>query len=197
MEKTLKQTDSDCLKVVLFGPESTGKSTLAAELAVYYNTIWVKEYMRDYLQHKWNVEKAKCTYDDLLPIAEGQMQAENQSVAVANDILICDTNLLELKVYAQVYYNGKVPDAIRKFALQNKYDLYLLTDVDVPWVADDLRDKPQERQEMFEEFRNELETQNLPYVLINGDRVTRLNRAIKAIHKLIKAYNSENNRQGH
>ncbi|MBT4063588.1 MAG: ATP-binding protein, partial [Flavobacteriaceae bacterium] len=68
MEKNLKQTPSNCLKVVLFGPESSGKTTLSRELASYYNTHWVEEYAREYLQNKWDQEKKICELEDIIPI---------------------------------------------------------------------------------------------------------------------------------
>ena len=75
MEKALEQIVSNCKKIVLFGPESTGKSTLAEALAEYYNTAFVPEYMRLYLQHKWNQERATCTKEDLIPIAQGDRKS--------------------------------------------------------------------------------------------------------------------------
>ena len=77
MEEKYKQEPSNCIKVVLFGPESTGKTTLSRQLARYYNSVWVPEYARAYLQNKWNNERKICDSDDLLPIAEGQMRLEN------------------------------------------------------------------------------------------------------------------------
>ena len=78
MEKELKQHHSDCIKVVLFGPESTGKTTLSKALARHYNSVWVPEYAREYLQDKWNNERKTCESSDFLPIALGQMRLENK-----------------------------------------------------------------------------------------------------------------------
>ncbi|MBQ4819786.1 ATP-binding protein [Aquimarina sp. MMG016] len=186
MEEKLRQENSDCIKVVLFGPESTGKTTLCKQLADYYKTEWVPEYMREYLQEKWDESKEVCTYDDLLPIAEGQMNWENESAKKVQNILFCDTNLLELKVYAEVYYQGKVPEVLNKISLENVYDLYLLTYIDTPWTPDDLRDKPNEREEMFFRFRASLEKYDLPYIVLKGDQKTRLQKAIISIDQLIK-----------
>ena len=77
MEKYLQQEKSNCLKVVLFGPESTGKSSLAKELALHYNTYYVDEYARHYLQEKWDKYQKICELDDIIPIAKGQMNSEN------------------------------------------------------------------------------------------------------------------------
>ena len=78
MEKNLKQQPSNCIKIVLFGPESTGKTTLSGQLARHYNSVWVPEYAREFLQNKWNDERKTCEPKDLLPIAKGQMQLENK-----------------------------------------------------------------------------------------------------------------------
>ncbi len=192
MEKKLRQQDSDCLKVVLFGPESTGKTTLAKQLAEYYNTDWVPEYMREYLQEKWDAHKEVCTYDDLLPIARGQMALENRCTKKANKVLFCDTNLLEIKVYSEVYYKGKVPDMINKISLENVYDLYLLTYIDTPWIADDLRDKPHQREEMFLRFKESLDDNNLPYVILEGDKISRFQKAKQIIDQLIEQKGEHN-----
>ncbi|MBP2831384.1 ATP-binding protein [Aquimarina sp. U1-2] len=186
MEEKLKQQPSSCLKIVLFGPESTGKTTLSKQLAVYYECQWVPEYMRIYLQKKWDEEKKTCTYEDILPIATGQMKLENRLAQKTNKILICDTNLLELKVYSEVYYKEKVPEILRKISLENVYHLYLLTYIDTPWVPDDLRDKPHHREEMFLRFKNCLEHYNLPYVTLKGSKTSRVRKATQIIDQLRK-----------
>lgn len=186
MEEKLRQEPDNCIRVVLFGPECTGKTTLAKQLAKHYNTQWVPEYMREYLQKKWDNTKTVCTYDDMLPIAEGQINLENALIKKANKIIFCDTNLLELKVYSEVYYDGLVPENLKKISLENVYDLYLLTYIDIPWIPDDLRDKPQEREEMFLRFKECLEKYNLPYIVIKGDRISRFESALTSISQLIK-----------
>ncbi|WP_299890310.1 ATP-binding protein [uncultured Lacinutrix sp.] len=186
MEKKLKQEPANCIKVVLFGPESTGKTTLSRHLARHYNSVWVREYAREYLQEKWNNERKTCEPKDLLPIAEGQMLLENTSAQKTNTVLICDTNLLETKVYSEVYYSGTCDPILEKYALENKYDLYFLTYIDTPWEADDLRDKPQDREEMFKAFEDTLIKYNIPYVILKGDKKTRLNKAVEHINKLVK-----------
>ncbi|WP_103865225.1 AAA family ATPase [Aquimarina sp. I32.4] len=185
MEEKLRQHPSDCIRVVLFGPECTGKTTLSQQLASYYDTQCVSEYMREYLQEKWNKTKKVCVFDDLIPIGEEQMRLENEAATKANKILFCDTNLLELKVYSEAYYDGAVPEKLNKISLENVYDLYLLTYIDIPWVADDLRDKPHEREEMFLRFKECLEHNNLPYIVIKGDKTSRFEQAIRHISQLI------------
>jgi NadR type nicotinamide-nucleotide adenylyltransferase len=186
MEKTLEQHPSSCIKVVLFGPESTGKTTLSKALAGFYNTPWVAEFAREYLQNKWDQEQKTCERSDLLPIAIGQMQLENDAAAQANNLLFCDTNLLETKVYSEVYYDGYCDPAIDFFAKNNYYNLYFLCDIDVPWEADDLRDKPNERKKMFSTFEGALQKLDLPYVVLSGSNSVRLENAVNHINKLLK-----------
>lgn len=184
MEKTLEQQPSDCLKIVLFGPESTGKSTLAKQLAGHYKTAWVPEYMRGYLQKKWDQRKEIVTKDDLLPIAHGQITSENKATESANGLLFCDTDLLELKVYAEYYYNGFCPFEIEQAINMNRYNMYLLTNIDIPWEDDDLRDRPNDRLTLFRIFEEELKKRKLPYCVISGSEILRLQHAIALIDKL-------------
>jgi len=184
MEEKLKQKPSDLIKVVLFGPESTGKSTLAKQLAEHYNTKWIPEFSRAYLQKKWNKEQKICEKKDIIPIAEGQISLENEVSLKANKVLFCDTNLLQTKVYSEAYFNGFVEPKVEKYALENKYDLYLLAYIDVPWEDDDLRDRPDRRGEMFNLFKTTLETYNLPFMVLKGTEEERLKMAITEIDKL-------------
>tara|TARA_R110001583_G_scaffold44966_1_gene142183 strand:- start:13778 stop:14368 length:591 start_codon:yes stop_codon:yes gene_type:complete len=185
MEKELKQQNINIIKVVLFGPESTGKTTLSKHLARHYNTVWAPEYAREYLQNKWNNERKTCENSDLIPIAIGQMKLENKLAKKADKILICDTDLLETKVYSEEFYGGFVDEKLEEAAAINTYDLYLLTYIDTPWEKDDLRDRPAERLEMFNAFESALKKYKRPYITLKGDKTTRLNTAIKAIDKIL------------
>ncbi|HEU0125872.1 MAG TPA: ATP-binding protein, partial [Flavobacterium sp.] len=104
MEKDLRQQKTAIIKIALFGPESTGKTTLAKQLADYYKTEWVPEFARDYLQEKWEENKHICVADDMMPIAYGQTALENEKLAKANKYLFCDTNLMVTKVFSEMYY---------------------------------------------------------------------------------------------
>jgi len=190
MEKKLRQEQANIIKVVLFGPESTGKTTLSTQLARHYNTVWAPEFARDYLQDKWNNERKTCENSDLIPIAIGQMKLENTLAKKADKILICDTDLLETKVYSQEYYGGFVDPLLDKAAKENSYDLYLLTHIDTPWEADDLRDRPEQRLEMFTAFEKALKEHDRPYLLLKGNKQKRLKKAIQAIDKILE--NKEN-----
>lgn len=186
MEKNLRQNDINLIRIVLFGPESTGKTTLSRQLARYYNTVWVPEFARDYLQKKWNNERKTCQPEDILPIATGQIALENKSAEKADKVLICDTDLLETKVYSEEYYGGFVDPKLDEAALKNTYDLYLLTYIDTPWEEDDLRDKPEERLEMFTAFENALKEYQRPYILLKGNKEVRLKKAVNAIDALLE-----------
>ncbi|MEM8999392.1 MAG: ATP-binding protein [Bacteroidota bacterium] len=187
MEEKLKQKPSDLVKVVVFGPESTGKTTLSKQLAEHYQTVWVPEYAREYLQDKWDKEQKTCEPHDLLPIAIGQMKLENEYADEARDVLICDTDLLETMVYSEAYYLGYSDPLLKKYALQNNYHLYLLTYIDVPWEKDDLRDKPNERKQMFAYFKKTLEESRRNFITLRGDKNTRLKTAIQHIDKLLRS----------
>jgi len=185
MEKDLRQEDINLVKIVLFGPESTGKTTLSIQLAKHYNTVWVQEYARPYLQKVWNQERRTCQQKDILPIAFGQIALENRLAKRADKVLICDTDLLETKVYSSAYYGGFVDPILEKAATENTYNLYLLTYIDTPWEADDLRDRPEQRLEMFEAFQKALDQHHRPYLLLKGDKESRLKQAVEAIDAIL------------
>ena len=186
MEERFKQKPSNLIKVVLFGPESTGKTTLASKLAEHYGTLWVPEYAREYLQEKWDREQKTCEPHDLLPIAEGQMRLENEMTGKADRLLICDTDLLETKVYSEAYYLGYSDPELARYALENTYDLYFLTYIDTPWEKDDLRDKPDEREHMYQYFKNALEQSHRNFIILKGTKEKRLGKAIQPIDNLLE-----------
>ncbi len=186
IREQLQQHPSDIVKVVMFGPESTGKTTLSQQLARHYNTVWTPEYARDYLQDVWNNERRTCQQKDIIPIAIGQMALENDLAKKATDVLFCDTDLLETKVYSKEYYGGYVDPLLDEAARNNAYDLYFLTYIDVPWEADDLRDRPHQREEMFEAFKKVLEKKKKKYVILKGSKKERLQKAVKYVDELLK-----------
>lgn len=186
MEENLKQLSTGAkriLKIALFGPESTGKTTLAKQLAEYYKTDWVPEFARDYLQEKWDKSKAICDVNDMLPIAYGQTQLENEKMATANQYLFCDTNLMVTKVFSEVYYNYCDP-LLDQAAREHEYDLFFLTNIDVPWEKDDLRDKPEGRETVFSVFKQSLIDNNKPFITLSGDASLRLKKAVSIIDDL-------------
>ena len=186
MERELEQRTRDVLKVVFYGPESTGKTTLAQKLAAHFNTEWVPEFSRDYLQEKWDREQKVCERDDILPIAEGQMALENQKAHSANKVLFCDTNLLETVVYSKAYFADFCEPPLLKQALKANYDLYFLTYIDIPWVEDDLRDRPHQRELMFAKFKEPLDERGLPYHILRGSLEDRFEEAVRKVEELLK-----------
>lgn len=184
MDKDLQQKTGHGFKVVLHGPESSGKTTLARALSQHYETGWVPEYAREYLQKKWDSYHKICEPSDLLPIAIGQMKLENENILSHKSPLFFDTNLISTMVYSEVYF-GFCDEKIKKAALENQYDLYLLTDIDIPWETDDLRDKPHERKEMYEAFEQALIQFNLPYIKISGHHEKRLSHAIHVVNECL------------
>lgn len=185
MDKRLLQKPINIVKVVLFGPESTGKTTLASQLAYHYQTVWAPEYARRYLQKKWNNKRQVCEHEDLMPIAIGQMKLENKLAKRADKILICDTDLLETKVYSEEYYDGIVDPDLEMASQHNDYDLYLLTYIDIPWKLDSIRDRPGEREEMFNAFENTLKKYDRSYIMLKGDEDTRFKKAVASIDNVM------------
>ena len=181
-----QHTPKTVINVAILGAESTGKTTLCRDLAVHFGCPWVPEYMRTYLQAKWDNEQLTCTWDDLLPIAQGQIELENELAKQAaqtsnnNHYLFCDTSLFELMVYSNWYYGG-CPKALTQAALAHHYDMILLTDVDIPWVADDLRDSPHQREDISAYFASQLTLHNKTFQRIGGDREERVQQVVKLL----------------
>lgn len=183
--ETRPQTSSRCLRVVLYGPESTGKTTLAKALADHYQTSWVPEFARSYLQEKWDKQQAVCTLADLPIIAQGQLAAENTAIAQANRLIFCDTNILVTKVWSETHFEGYCAPELNTILAQTHYDLYLLTSIDVPWEKDDLRDRPNDREQMFIYFKQQLEAYNFPFLVLEGSLEERIQKAVNTIDQLL------------
>ena len=189
MEENLKQLPntgtSDIIKIAIYGPESTGKTTLAQQLARHFDTVWAPEFAREYLQEKFNDAGIICCPEDILPIAIGQTKLENEALANANKFLFADTCLMVTKVYSEMYYNFVDP-VLDKAARKHKYDLFFLTDVDVPWEKDDLRDRPEDREIIFKSFKKALVDNNKPFIILSGNAEQRFNTAIETLETLEK-----------
>src|SRR5215831_17624800 len=167
-------------RVVVTGSECTGKTTLAGDLAREFKTVWVPEYAREYLDHKVATSGLPLDASDVEPIARGQIAAEDRSAAIAKGLLVLDTDLVSTTVYARHYY-GACPAWIEQAARERRADLYLLCDIDVPWVADPARDRPHHREHMHALFVEALDALGASYVLIRGAWPDRLATAMAAI----------------
>ena len=185
METNLQQQKSDCLRIVLYGPESSGKTTLAKALAKQFQTTWVPEFARNFLQEKWDQKKEVCSLEDLIIIAKGQINQENNLIKDANEFLFCDTNVLITKAWSETHFNGYCAPEIQYWVDTFKYDHYFLTDIDVPWEADDLRDRPNNRKQMLDYFENILKNKKASYTLLKGNLNLRLEKA-KVILETLK-----------
>ncbi|WP_337968461.1 DUF4301 family protein [uncultured Flavobacterium sp.] len=183
MEKNLRQQKTAIIKIALFGPESTGKTTLAKQLAEYYETEWVPEFARDYLQEKWEENQHICVADDMLPIAYGQVALENEKLASAKKYLFSDTNLMVTKVFSEMYY-GFCDPLLNEAALEHEYDLFFLTDIDVPWEKDDIRDTADGRETVFSVFKQSLIDAKKPFITLSGNKESRLAKAIAIVDDL-------------
>ncbi len=186
-------------KIVIIGPESTGKSTLCKQLAGHYNTLWCPEYAREYLL-KYGTA---YTYESLLTIAKGHLQLEEKYIfssenrepsmidsatvnckpqTANNPLLFIDTDMYVMKVWCE-YVFGKCHQLILDNIAVRQYNLYLLCDIDLLWVKDELREYPDEqpRRELYQIYKDILINQQTPWVNISGNYEERLQKAINAV----------------
>ncbi len=184
-------------KIVIIGPESTGKSTLCQQLAEHYQTTWCPEYAREYLlKHGMNY-----TYDDLLTIAKGQIKLEekyesevqNQTTAAVSRLptpdsrlLFIDTDMYVMKVWCEFVF-GKCHPFILDEIKKRKYDQYLLCNIDLPWVKDELREYPDlvRRQQLYRIYKDIMVNQSVPWTDISGNYSERFQKAITSVDSLL------------
>lgn len=173
-------------RVVLTGSESVGKTTLAAQLAAHYGAPCVPEFVRGYAAAKG----APLGFGDHGPIARGQVAQEEAALAAARaagaPLLLLDTDLLSTVVYCRHYF-GHAPAFLVGWAHARRPDLYLLLDVDVPWVADGVRDRGDRRAEVQAQFAEALAALDTPVSVVRGDWPTRFAQAVAAIDALLAA----------
>ncbi len=165
-------------RILILGPESTGKSTLASDLSSYFGEPWVPEFAREYLQ-KIN---RPYTYEDLSEIGMGQINLEDKLLKQAKNFLFCDTDLRVIQVWSEHRF-GKVHPLILEEINRRTYDLILLTDIDLPWEPDPLREHPEleARQYFFEKYLKLAKESGFNYFTISGDRKTRLTKAVQVL----------------
>ncbi|MEY3350074.1 MAG: hypothetical protein RIQ50_185 [Bacteroidota bacterium] len=186
------QSDS-VIKIVVIGPESTGKSSLCATLADHYSTIWCREYAREYLlQHGMDY-----TYEDLQTIAKGQLALEDQAVAeciqhhrnpLQHRILFLDTDMYVMKVWCEFVF-GKCHPLILNQIVQRKYDGYLLCKPDLPWIKDELREYPDPttREKLYHIYKDLLANQSTPWYEVHGEGEQRSDAAVQWIDRLLNS----------
>lgn len=169
------------LKIVVIGPESTGKSSLSAALAEALGTVWVAEYAREYLEGITRPYEEK----DLLEIAKGQMASEDAALNSANRYLICDTDLYVLKVWSEAKY-GHCHRSILEQIASRPYHLYLLTYIDIPWTPDPQREHPahRDREYFYHQYRDIVQQSGVPWADIRGTEAQRLETALSAIKEI-------------
>lgn len=166
------------INICLYGPESVGKTTLARQLAIDYNTVFVPEVARDL------VTTSAFTLDDIIRIGHAQTAAVRAAEQRANRVLFCDTDVITTQIYSEVYLH-QVPLVLYELEQQIHYDAYVLLDIDVPWIADGLRDLGERRGEMMARFRYELDRRGLTYSLVSGSYADRLSTVRHLTNQLL------------
>ncbi|HNU87267.1 MAG TPA: ATP-binding protein [Ferruginibacter sp.] len=184
-------------KIVVIGPESTGKSILCEQLAAHYNTDWVKEYAREYLLKNGT----NYTFETLLDIAKGQIEGEQLAVdrwpltekgtgeqqpSINDQPLFIDTDMYVMKVWCEFVFE-KCHHWILNRIAERKYDLYLLCNIDLPWVKDELREHPdlESRRVLYHYYKDIMVNQNVPWTDISGNYEERLQKAIASVNNII------------
>ncbi|MEQ8237713.1 MAG: ATP-binding protein [Cyclobacteriaceae bacterium] len=168
-------------KICVLGPESTGKSELCQHLSRIYNTEWVPEYARFYLDRLGRPYEQS----DLIEIAKGQLIWEDDKAEYANKYLFCDTDMTVLEIWSNHKY-GQTDPWILKELHARVYDFYLLTNIDIPWLPDPQRENPKDRKYFLNLFKTKLQERNLPYALVSGIEDARTACAKMAIDAYFK-----------
>lgn len=177
MEKAI---DKKLIRIVITGPESTGKTLLCELLARHYHTIFIPEYAREYIMSL----NRKYKYDDVIHIANKQIELELDYSQTARNILFYDTYLIITKVWLDIVYN-KYPAWIDSTIKNHKIDLFLICAPDIPWVPEQVRENGGEmREKLFKRYIDELENYKYAYKIISGEQ--RFEKAKEIIDELLK-----------
>lgn len=167
-------------KIAIIGPESTGKSTISQELAWHYKTKWGREYARKYLEM---LDRA-YVQEDLIEIAKGQIANEEKAIQNAKGFVFFDTNLEVIKVWSQYKY-GNIPAPIHHWHKAREYHAYILTNIDLPWEEDPLREhpEPEQRKKLFQIYLDRVKKSGLPYHIVSGNEKERLESAVQFLNE--------------
>ena len=176
------------IKVVITGAECSGKTTLAESLSHHYQVPLISEYARVYLN---NIDRP-YVQSDLRHIAIGQLELEKKHAA--EDLIICDTSLLVIKVWSQIKYKSVHPWLTMLYA-EATPDLYLLPHWDIPYQEDPLREHPNDRKMLYNTYVNELSIQEAPWIPVSGSANERLEKAVERVDEVIKLNNQNLNDQ--
>lgn len=182
LQSCIVPCNGNMIKVVIIGPESTGKSTLCEQLATHYGTNWCPEYARQYLE----AQGTSYNYNDLLHIARGQIALEENHSRSGNKLLFIDTDMYVMKVWCEFVF-GKCHRFVLDQIVERQYDLYLLCATDLPWADDPLREYPdlKTREKLFHFYKDILVNQQTPWTIINGGYEERLRKAVAAVDAII------------
>lgn len=185
MEENLKQQQSDIIKIALLGPKSSSKSDLTKQLADYFDTTFVSRFAKEYLDSIQKSDESTSDTIDLIQIAIAHVNAENQALLSANQLLLCDTCVLETKLYFEEKYQLQDP-LINKVSKKHKYDLFILTDSDVSSNAEQQELNASNRDDAFMMIRKTLSDLDKPFVVLRGDLDSRFRKAVDVIKNLIE-----------
>jgi nicotinamide riboside kinase len=167
-------------KIVISGPESTGKTSLARDLSRHFNGPYIPEYARGYIAEL----NRPYTYEDVVHVAETQVRLEREMLGKAGKFLFYDTYLIITKVWFKVVY-GKYPDWLDDYLGNAGIDLFLLCYPDLPWIPDPVRENPGEmRIRLFRMYREEAGFFGFPVTVIKGSDQLRYLNAVKAVNNL-------------
>ena len=166
------------IRIVITGPESSGKTTLSQSLSEHFSVPFIPEYARSYLEKRGG----EYTQSDLNEIAKGQLESITTS---QNKIVICDTDFSVLEIWSQYKY-GIVSESIQELVNQNLFDLHILCTPDIPWEEDSLRENSDNRDQLFELYKESLNRHNKNFIIVSGEHKNRLKKSLQSIDLLLK-----------
>lgn len=168
-------------KIVISGPESTGKSWLTKKLGEHFNVPFADEFARHYLEE----HGSEYDFNTLEKIILGHKAYQQQAIEKSQNLVFLDTDLLNFKIWEELVF-GKTHDFLDEEIANESDHMYLLTYPDIPWENDPLRENPENRLELFELHKKEIERLKRPYGIIKHNGKDRIQAAINITLKLLK-----------